>query len=63
MRKEAGCQWYHSIGLPLKVQNFFGSEFEFCTISFFVSSAEILRFCKKKMFGLAHEWGRYDCSA
>ncbi len=50
--------------VPLKVhkiENFFGSEFEFYTISLLVMLKD-LGFVKK-FFWLGHEWGRYDYSA
>jgi hypothetical protein len=55
MRKEAGWQWYHSIGLALKVHkrdNFFGSDFEISTF-FIVGYAKILKFFKIKCFDWA----------
>ncbi len=44
-----------------KIENFFGSEFEFYTISLLV----MLKYSGfvKKFFWLGHEWGRYDYSA
>ncbi len=44
-----------------KIENFFGSDFEFCVI-FIVSYAQILRFCKN-IFWSGHYWGRYNYSA
>ncbi len=39
-----------------KIENFFGSEFEFCTISLSV----LLKYQDfvKRIFRLGHEWGR-----
>ncbi len=45
-----------------KIENFFGSEFEFCTISLLVL-LKYLDFDKKNFFDWAMNWGRYNCSA
>ncbi len=43
-----------------KIENFFGSDFEFCTISLLVVLAD-LGYVKEILLG--YYWGRYNCSS